>query len=231
MHTQTEKHFITRSGWLRAAVLGANDGILSTTSLAIGIAAASQTRNPIVLAAIAGVVAGALSMAAGEYVSVSSQADVEASDLEREKLELATMPESELEELAKIYEGRGLTEELAKEVAVQLTAHDALEAHARDELGINEFTQAQPLTAALTSALAFTVGGALPVLVSFFAPVKEMIYYQYGFSILFLAFSGAVASSAGGSGMLKSIVRICIWGTFAMGMSALVGHLFGVQTP
>lgn len=230
METQTEKHFITRSGWLRAAVLGANDGILSTTSLAIGIAAASQTRNPIVLAAIAGVVAGALSMAAGEYVSVSSQSDVETSDLAREKSELSEMPESELAELTDIYEKRGLTPDLARQVATQLTAHDALGAHARDELGINEITQAKPLTAALASALAFTVGGALPVLVSFFAPVKEMIFYQYGFSIIFLAFSGAVAAKAGGSDMLKSIVRICIWGTVAMGMSALVGHLFGVKT-
>jgi VIT1/CCC1 family predicted Fe2+/Mn2+ transporter len=230
METQTEKHFITRSGWLRAAVLGANDGILSTTSLAIGIAAASQTRNPIVLAAIAGVVAGALSMAAGEYVSVSSQSDVETSDLAREKSELSDMPESELAELVDIYEKRGLTPDLARQVATQLTAHDALGAHARDELGINEITQAKPLTAALASALAFTVGGALPVLVSFFAPVKEMIFYQYGFSIVFLAFSGAVAAKAGGSGMLKSIIRICIWGTFAMGMSALVGYLFGVKT-
>ncbi|MEL1243058.1 VIT family protein [Flavobacterium sp. DGU11] len=230
MNIPIEKHFITRSGWLRAAVLGANDGILSTTSLAIGIAAASQTRDPIVLAAVAGVVAGALSMAAGEYVSVSSQSDIETSDLEREKNELATMPESELLELTEIYINRGLDKELAKEVAIQLTAHNALEAHARDELGINEITQARPLTAAFASAVAFTVGGALPLLVAFFAPVRDMIFYQYGFSIIFLAFSGAVAAKAGGSNLLKSILRICIWGTFAMGMSALVGHLFGVQT-
>lgn len=230
MNIPIEKHFITRSGWLRAAVLGANDGILSTTSLAIGIAAASQTRDPIVLAAVAGVVAGALSMAAGEYVSVSSQSDIETSDLEREKNELATMPESELLELTEIYINRGLDKELAKEVAIQLTAHNALEAHARDELGINEITQARPLTAAFASAVAFTVGGALPLLVAFLAPVRDMIFYQYGFSIIFLAFSGAIAAKAGGSNLLKSILRICIWGTFAMGMSALVGHLFGVQT-
>ncbi len=151
MNTQTEIHFINRSGWLRAAVLGANDGILSTTSLAIGIAAASDSRNPIVLAALAGVVAGALSMAAGEYVSVSSQSDIEISDLEREKKELLEMPEDELAELTEIYIQRGLTAELAKEVALQLTAHNALEAHARDELGINEITQAKPFQAAMAS--------------------------------------------------------------------------------
>jgi VIT1/CCC1 family predicted Fe2+/Mn2+ transporter len=230
MNTPIENHFITRSGWLRAAVLGANDGILSTTSLAIGVAAASVTRDPIVLAAIAGVVAGALSMAAGEYVSVSSQADVETSDLEREKNELATTPEAELEELTGIYIKRGLSNELAAQVAIQLTAHNALESHARDELGINEITQARPLTAAFASAIAFMVGGALPLLVAFLAPVKSMIIYQYAFSLVFLAFSGAIAAKAGGSSMLKSIVRISIWGTFAMGISALVGHLFGVQT-
>ncbi len=231
MNTPVEKHYITRSGWLRAAVLGANDGILSTTSLAIGIAAASETRDPVVLAVIAGVVAGALSMAAGEYVSVSSQADVETADLEREKNELATMPESELAELADIYVQRGLNKELAMQVAKELTAHNALETHARDELGINEITQARPLTAAFASAVAFTIGGALPLLVAFFAPIKSMIFYQYGFSIVFLVFSGAVAAKAGGSNLVKSIIRICIWGTFAMGMSALVGHLFGVKTP
>jgi VIT1/CCC1 family predicted Fe2+/Mn2+ transporter len=230
MNTPIENHFITRSGWLRAAVLGANDGILSTTSLAIGIAAASETRDPIILAAIAGVVAGALSMAAGEYVSVSSQSDVEKSDLEREKNELATMPDEELEELTEIYINRGLTKELAEQVALQLTAHNALEAHARDELGINEITQARPLTAAFASATAFITGGALPLLVAFLAPVKTMVFYQYGFSIVFLAFSGAVAAKAGGSSMGKSILRICIWGTIAMAMSALVGYIFDVQT-
>jgi len=185
---KTEDHYINRSGWLRAAVLGANDGILSTTSLAIGIAAASTTRDPIVLAAVAGLVAGALSMATGEYVSVSSQSDVETADLKRETTELATMPESELNELTEIYIKRGLTPELAKEVALQLTDHNALEAHARDELGINEITAAKPLQAALASAAAFIVGGILPLLVSIFAPIEEMVFYQYGFSIVFLAF-------------------------------------------
>jgi len=226
---KTEDHYINRSGWLRAAVLGANDGILSTTSLAIGIAAASATREPIVLAAVAGLVAGALSMATGEYVSVSSQSDVEISDLKREKVELATMPDAELEELTGIYISRGLTRELAREVALQLTAHNALEAHARDELGISEITQAKPLQAAFASAAAFIVGGLLPLLVSIFAPIEQMVFYQYGFSIVFLAFSGAMAASAGGSNTMKAVMRICVWGSFAMGMSALVGHLFGVK--
>lgn len=226
---ELEKHYINRSGWLRAAVLGANDGILSTTSLAIGVAAASTARNPIILAALAGLVAGALSMAAGEYVSVSSQSDVEAADLEREKKELEAMPEIELKELAKIYEQRGLTNELAMQVAVQLSNHNALQAHARDELGINDITQAKPMQAALASACAFISGGLLPLIVSIFAPLKQMIFYQYGFAIVFLAVSGAVASKAGGSVLYKSILRICFWGTFAMLMSALAGHLFGVK--
>ncbi len=226
---QAEKHFMTRSGWLRAAVLGANDGILSTASLAIGIASASQTRDPIILAALAGLVAGALSMAAGEYVSVSSQSDVENSDLKREEMELSTMPEAELRELALIYESRGLTKELSTQVAIQLTNHNALEAHARDELGINEMTQAKPLQAALASAAAFFVGGFLPLVTAIFAPLKDMIVFQYGFAILFLAFSGALAAKAGGSNISKAIIRIIIWGTLAMIMSAIVGHLFSVN--
>jgi len=227
---QSENHYINRSGWLRAAVLGANDGILSTTSLTIGVAAASITREPILLSAIAGLVAGALSMAAGEYVSVSSQADIETADLEREKLELKNIPESELEELTRIYLQRGLNKELAQQVALELTKHDALGAHAKDELGINKATQAYPLTAAFASAVSFTVGGVLPLLVAIFAPIKQMIFYQYGFSILFLALSGVLAAKAGGSNILKAVLRICIWGTLAMGTSALVGYIFGVQT-
>ena len=223
------KHYINRSGWLRASVLGANDGILSTTSLAIGVAAASATREPIVLATVAGLVAGALSMAAGEYVSVSSQSDVETADLLREKTELETIPEIELRELSKIYEKRGLTKDLSLQVATQLTRHNALEAHARDELGINEATQARPLQAAIASAVSFTAGGVLPLLISFVAPVQQMIFYQYGCSILFLALSGTFAAKAGGSIVYKSVLRICIWGTFAMIMSALVGHLFHVR--
>ncbi|MGQ2984551.1 VIT1/CCC1 transporter family protein [Flavobacterium sp.] len=226
---QNETHFINRSGWLRAAVLGANDGILSTTSLAIGIAAASETRAPIVLAAVAGVVAGALSMAAGEYVSVSSQSDIERSDLEREKKELDEMPGAEHEELSQIYISRGLKPDLAREVATQLTAHNALEAHARDELGINDMTQAKPLQAAIASALAFLCGGALPLLVALFAPVQHMVLYQYCCAIIFLAISGTLAAGAGGSNKLRSIVRICVWGTIAMAASALVGYFFDVN--
>ncbi|HEV8084107.1 MAG TPA: VIT family protein [Chitinophagaceae bacterium] len=224
------KHYTNRSGWIRAAVLGANDGILSTTSLAIGVAAASDTRNPIILAALAGLVAGALSMAAGEYVSVGSQYDIEVADLKREKDELEAMPEIELKELSKLYEKRGLDKNLAMQVASQLTNRDALGAHARDELGINEFTKPKPLQAALASGASFITGGMLPFLVSIFAPIKSMVIYQYAFAIVFLALSGAVAAKVGGSNMQKSILRICFWGTIAMGMTAFVGYLFGLKT-
>lgn len=227
---ETEEHYTNRSGWLRAAVLGANDGILSTTSLAIGIAAASTTREPIVLAALAGLVAGALSMAAGEYVSVSSQSDIEIADLTREKEELESTPDLELQELANIYQHRGLDENLAMQVALQLTSHDALGAHAKDELGINEITQAKPMQAALASAASFIIGGLLPLLVSIFAPLKLMVIYQYGFSILFLALSAVIAAKTGGSNRGKAVFRICFWGTVAMLMTALVGYLFGVKT-
>ncbi|MEQ7800040.1 VIT family protein [Pedobacter sp. ASV1-7] len=227
---ESEEHYTNRSGWLRAAVLGANDGILSTTSLAIGIAAASTTREPIVLAAVAGLVAGALSMAAGEYVSVSSQSDIEISDLTREKMEAENTPDLELKELANIYQHRGLDENLAMQVAIQLTAHDALGAHAKDELGINEITQAKPMQAALASAASFIIGGLLPLLVSIFAPIKLMVVYQYGFSIIFLALSAIIAAKAGGSNIVKAVIRICFWGTAAMLMTAAVGYLFGVKT-
>jgi len=226
---ESENHFVKRSGWLRASVLGANDGILSTTSLAIGVAAASVARDPIILATLAGLVAGALSMAAGEYVSVSSQLDVETADLKREKNELDSTPEIELDELSKIYEKRGLTSELSIEVAKQLTAHNALEAHARDELGLNEISRAKPLQAAFASATSFIVGGIFPLLISIFAPLSQMIYFQYGFSIVFLALSGTIAAKVGGSIISKSVLRICIWGTIAMVMSALIGYLFGVS--
>jgi VIT1/CCC1 family predicted Fe2+/Mn2+ transporter len=227
---ELEKHYINRSGWLRAAVLGANDGILSTTSIVIGVAAASDTRSPIILAALAGLVAGALSMAAGEYVSVSSQSDSETADLKREKRELDTIPDIELKELAKIYQLRGLDSDLAMRVAVQLTKHNALEAHAKDELGINEFTQPKPLQAALASGASFISGGLLPLLVSLFAPVNLMVICQYSFSIVFLALSGAIAAKTGGSSITKGITRICFWGTIAMGITAFVGYLFGVKT-
>ncbi|WP_029279041.1 VIT1/CCC1 transporter family protein [Pedobacter borealis] len=227
---ELEKHYTNRTGWLRAAVLGANDGIISTTSLVIGIAAASDTRSPIVLAALAGLVAGALSMAAGEYVSVSSQADIEKADLAREKIELETMPELELKELAKIYVVQGLDEDLAMQVAIKLTEKDALGTHARDELGINEITQPKPLQAAFASGASFITGGILPFLVAFLAPIKLMVFYQYGFAIVFLALSGAIAAKAGGSSMIKGILRICFWGTVAMVVTALAGYIFEART-
>ena len=227
---ESEKHFTIRSGWLRAAVLGANDGILSTTSLVIGIAAASNTRSPIVLAALAGLVAGALSMSAGEYVSVSSQSDVENADLKREQAELDSTPGAELKELATIYESRGLDSQLAMQVAIQLTKKNVLEAHARDELGINEISKPKPLQAALASGASFISGGLLPLLVSLFAPINHMVIYQYSFSMVFLALSGIIAAKAGGSVIVKGIIRICFWGTIAMGVTALVGYLFGVKT-
>ena len=226
---QEERHYGNRSGWLRAAVLGANDGILSTASIIIGVAAASTTREPIILAGVAGLVAGALSMAAGEYVSVSSQSDIETADLDRERLELETMPEEELLELAQIYQERGLDKELSLEVAKQLTEHDALLAHARDELGLNDITQARPLQAALSSGASFVFGGILPVIVAYLGPIEWMEYVQYGFAVVFLMVLGAVAARAGRSNMLKAVVRISFWGTIAMVITALIGHLFGTQ--
>lgn len=227
---EQEKHYSNRSGWLRAAVLGANDGILSTTSLVIGVAAASDTRSPIILAALAGLVAGALSMAAGEYVSVSSQSDVESAELKREQIELDTMPQEELKELAGFYTKRGLDNELAMKVAVQLSKKNVLEAHARDELGINEITEPKPLQAAFASGTSFITGGLLPLFVSIIAPIKYMVFFQYSFAIVFLAFSGVVAAKVGGSNITKSVLRICFWGTIAMGITAGVGYLFGVKT-
>ncbi len=224
-----DNHFIHRSNWLRAAVLGANDGIISISSLAIGVAAASSTREPVVLATVAGLVAGALSMAAGEYVSVSSQTDTEKADIERERKELEEMPEQELSILAQIYERRGLKSETAIQVAKELTEADALGTHVRDELGINEITQANPIQAALASGAAFTVGGVLPLLVVLFAPIKGMEYWLYGSTIVFLMILGAMAAKTGGSSVFKGILRITIWGTIAMGLSALVGYLFGVN--
>ncbi|MFA6151093.1 MAG: VIT family protein [Chitinophagaceae bacterium] len=224
-----DNHYIHRSNWLRAAVLGANDGILSISSIAIGVAAASASREPIVLATVAGLVAGALSMAAGEYVSVSSQTDTEKADIAREAEELKTMPEEELQILATIYEQRGLTKETALQVAKELTEKDALAAHVRDELGINEISMANPIQAALASGAAFTVGGALPLIVALFIPVKSMEYFLYAFSILFLIILGVIAAKIGGSSIIKAILRITIWGTLAMGLTALVGYLFSVN--
>lgn len=224
-----DSHYIHRSNWLRAAVLGANDGIISISSLAIGIAAASATREPIVLATVAGLVAGALSMAAGEYVSVSSQTDTETADIEREKIELREMPVEELNILAQIYEKRGLKKETAMQVAIELTEKDALAAHIRDELGINEISQANPIQAAFASGASFTVGGVLPLLVVLFAPLKGMEYWLYGSTIIFLILLGAMSAKTGGSSITKAIIRITIWGTIAMGLSALVGYVFGVR--
>lgn len=224
-----DSHYIRRSNWLRAAVLGANDGIISIASLATGIAAASTTREPITLAAVAGLVAGALSMAAGEYVSVSSQTDTEKADIAREEEELKTMPEAEMEILAQIYERRGLKKGTALQVAKELTEAGALAAHVRDELGINEVSQANPIQAALASGASFTVGGILPLLVTLFAPVKSMEYWLYGFTIVFLAVLGAIAAKTGGSGIKKAVLRITVWGTIAIGLSAFVGYLFGVK--
>jgi len=223
------KHYINRTNWLRASVLGANDGILSTTSLVIGVAAANVTRESIVLTALAGLVAGACSMAAGEYVSVSSQTDVENTDLAREKGELESNPKGELEELAGMYEKRGLDKELARQVAIQLTNKNALEAHAKEELGINDATKPRPLQAALASAASFISGGLFPFLVAIVAPVKWMVFSQYGFAIFFLALSGAVTAKLGGCNIGKSMLRICFWGTMAMVVSAAVGYIFGVK--
>lgn len=229
LDTYLENHYIHRSNWLRAAVLGANDGILSTASLAIGVAAASDMREPIILATLAGLVAGALSMAAGEYVSVSSQTDVEKADIERERVELNETPEIELQRLAEIYEKRGLKKETALTVALELTQHNALAAHVRDELGINEISQAKPIQAAITSGAAFTVGGILPLAAALFLPLKNMEYYLYGFAIIFLIILGGLAAKTGGSSIAKAILRITFWGTVAMGLTALVGYLFGIS--
>jgi VIT1/CCC1 family predicted Fe2+/Mn2+ transporter len=224
-----DSHFIHRSNWLRAAVLGANDGIISISSLAIGVATASTTREPVLLATIAGLVAGALSMAAGEYVSVSSQSDLEKSDIEREKQELEEMPENELKILGEIYERRGLKKETAQQVAKELTEADALGTHIREELGINEVTQANPLQASFASGSAFSAGGFLPLIVAFLAPVKHMEYYLYGITILSLVILGAVSAKSGGTGIKKPVLRIVIWGTIAMGISTLAGYLFSVN--
>ena len=223
-----DNHYIHKSNWLRAAVLGANDGILSTASIAIGVAAASDNRETIILATLAGLIAGALSMAAGEYVSVSSQTDIEQADIEREKKELAEMPEVELELLAAIYEKRGLKKQTAKTVAEELTEHDALAAHVRDELGLNEISKAKPIQAAISSCLAFISGGALPLVVVLFLPLLHLKYSLYVSAVFFLILLGIVAAKTGGSSVFKAIARISFWGTIAMGLTAWVGHLFKI---
>ncbi|MHC0053839.1 VIT1/CCC1 transporter family protein [Actibacterium sp. D379-3] len=227
MHQTREKHFTDRVGWLRAAVLGANDGIVSTASLIVGVAAAATGRGEILIAGVAGLVAGALSMAAGEYVSVSSQADAEASDIARERKELATQPKAELKELAGIYEARGVSPALALQVAEELTAKDALSAHARDELGISELTAAQPLVAAGASALSFGIGAALPLGAAMFAPDRWIVPAVTALSLLFLAVLGALGARAGGAPLPRAVLRVTFWGAVAMAVTAGVGKLFG----
>ena len=223
-----ERHLVQRIGWLRAAVLGANDGIVSTASLIVGVAAAAQGRTEILVAGAAGLVAGAMSMAAGEYVSVSSQSDTEGADLARERAELATQPELELDELAGLYAARGVEPDLARQVASQLMARDALGAHARDELGISEITTARPIQAALTSAMTFSVGAALPLAAATFSPQAVITPAVSTASILFLALLGAVGARAGGAPVLRSVVRVTFWGAAAMALTAGVGLMFGV---
>lgn len=224
-----EDHFIYRIGWLRAGVLGANDGILSTTSLVIGVAAATTDRGTIALTALSGLIAGAMSMAAGEYVSVSSQEETEKADIAREKAELRDMPEQELQEIIEIYKGRGLNAALAEEVAVALTKHNALETHLRDELGMTEISAANPLQAALASFVSFIVGAILPLLVAFLAPLKAMVLWQYVCSILFLMVLGGISAKTGGAPVARGVIKVCLWGTIAMATTALIGHLFGTH--
>lgn len=225
--THTEGHTAGRVGWLRAAVLGANDGVISTASLIVGVAAATPERSPMLVAGIAGLVAGAMSMAAGEYVSVSSQADSESADLARERRELETQPEFELNELADIYVSRGVERELALQVAKQLMVKDSLGAHAREELGISELTAARPILAAITSGITFAAGAALPLLVTVAAPLGSLIGIVSGLTIVFLAMLGALGAWAGGANLIIPATRVMFWGAMAMGATALIGRLVG----
>lgn len=227
MPVHLERHYAERIGWLRASVLGANDGIVSTASLVVGVAAASVGKGPVIIAGIAGIVAGAMSMAAGEYVSVSSQADTEKGDLERERNELKTMPEAELKELTGIYEKRGLDSALALKVAEALTAHDALSAHARDELGLSEMHAARPIQAALASAATFAVGAILPLLMVLISPDSAILPVVSISSLVFLAAIGALAARTGGANMLVGAGRVTFWGALAMLITAVIGKLFG----
>ncbi len=224
-----EHHKVQHLGWLRAAVLGANDGIISTASLMLGVAAAQTSTHAVMIAGIAGLAAGSLSMAAGEYVSVSSQADTEAADLAREKQELAAHPEAELRELTEIYITRGLDRTLAHQVAVQLTAQDALGAHARDELGIVDFLQARPIQAALTSAATFAAGASIPLLVVLAGSQQHLMLGIALSSLISLALLGGMAAKVGGANLYKGGLRVCTWGATAMALTSLVGYLFGVS--
>ena len=227
MSRHIEGHKTHRIGWLRAAVLGANDGIVSTASLVVGVAAAEATRGSVLVAGVAGLVAGAMSMAAGEYVSVSSQADTERADLDREREGLANDRAYEHEELAAIYVQRGIEPSLAKQVAVQLMEHDALGAHARDELGISDALSARPVQAALASAGTFAIGAAMPLLVALLVPVPTIIWAVSGTSLLFLGLLGSLAAQAGGAPVFRATVRVIFWGALAMALTAGVGALFG----
>jgi len=226
--THYEHHRSHRVGWLRAAVLGANDGIVSTASLIIGVAAAGAVQESVLLAGVAGLVAGAMSMAAGEYVSVCSQADTEQADLDMEQQSLAEDEEFEKQELADIYQGRGLEPALAMQVATQLMAHDALGAHARDEIGISPNNTTQPVQAALSSAATFTIGAALPLLVAWLTPIAWLIHTVATASLLFLALLGSLAAQAGGAKVMTGAIRVTFWGALAMLLTAGVGHIFGV---
>ena len=225
-----ESHLIERIGWLRAAVLGANDGIISTASLIVGVASAAATRNDVLISGVAGLVAGAMSMAAGEYVSVSSQSDTERADLARERNELNENAESELDELAEIYVQRGVDQPLARQVARQLMAKDALTAHARDELGISEVTAARPVQAALASAVMFSVGAAVPLLMAVVSPVNALVPVVSAASLGSLAALGAIGATAGGANVMRATVRVTFWGALAMGITAGIGKLFGTVT-
>ncbi len=227
LKTGNEGHFINRIGWLRAAVLGANDGIVSTASLIVGVGAASADKGPVLLAGLAGLVAGAMSMAAGEYVSVSSQSDTERADMSRECGELANNPEFERRELAGIYVGRGLDEDLALKVADQLMAKDALGAHMRDELGLSAFTTARPIQAGLTSAATFTSGAAVPLLAALVLPSGFIIAGVVGVSLVLLGVLGALSAKVGGAGLVRPTFRVLVWGAIAMAITAGVGRLFG----
>ncbi len=226
MKRHIERHRVHRASWLRAAVLGANDGIVSTASLIVGVAAANASTASILMIGVAGLVAGAMSMAAGEYVSVSSQADAERADLEKERLELAEEPEHEHAEMTAIYVARGLDEELAAQVATQLMDFDALGAHARDELGITDTSSARPLQAALTSAFSFAFGAVLPLLVVWWAPAASLIWAVAVIALISLALLGGLAAKVGGAPIVHAAVRVCFWGALAMLLTALVGHWF-----
>jgi VIT1/CCC1 family predicted Fe2+/Mn2+ transporter len=226
--SHSEIHMVHRIGWLRAAVLGANDGLVSTASLVVGVAAAGSGKPEVMIAGLAGLVAGAMSMAAGEYVSVSSQTDAEQADLVRETRELADTPEAELEELTRIYVDRGLDRDLAEKVALQLTERDALGSHARDELGISETVTAHPVQAALVSAATFAVGAVVPLIIAVLAPASQITLIVAIATIAALALLGGLGASAGGAGILKGAWRVTFWGALAMAATAGVGTLFGV---